>query len=85
MSKMDGAVMSGTGFAVIAGFLFAIIGMIVGAFIVWNQAPVVGGEWWPYIRIGATAVGAIIAAKVGVLVGYIVGGIGGTILGFVLG
>jgi len=54
-------------FAVIA----AVSGLAVGAWFVWTNAPVVGGEFWPYIRVVGSIIGAIIGAKVFALIAYL--------------
>lgn len=65
--------MGGIFVAQIVMILFALAGLAGGALIAWNHAPVVGGEWWPYIRAGAAILGAVIGAKIAAIIGYIVG------------
>lgn len=49
-------------------FVSALIGAIGTGLWAWANAPVVGGDFWPYIRVGAALVGALIGAKVGAVV-----------------
>lgn len=48
-------------------FAGCLAGVVAGAAIAWAYAPPVGGEFWPYIRVGAALIGAAIGSKVGVL------------------
>lgn len=57
------------GVAVLVGLVSA----IGSGWYVWVNAPVIGGELWPYIRVVATIVGAIIGFKIGVLVVALLG------------
>lgn len=51
------------------------IGMLVGivfgglsaGILTWMYAPPVGGEFWPYIRVGATLVAMAVGAKLGII------------------
>lgn len=66
--------------AQILAFALALVGLAAGAYLAWTHAPPVGGEWWPYIRVGAVIVAAVIGAKVGALVGYLTAVIVGIIV-----
>lgn len=85
MVSVEGAITGGIGLAAIFGLVFSLLGLLGAGFWVWNNAPVVGGEWWFYIRIGATVVCAIIGAKLGAIVGYFVGIVTGSAVGGILG
>lgn len=55
------------------GLLFAIAGLIAGLYFTWMNAPAVGGEMWPYIRVVAMVFGGFIAMKISGIIGYVVG------------
>ena len=57
--------MTDTFLASIAGYIG---GFVVFAVVAWFIAPPVGGEFWPYIRVGAALVAGTIGAGVGQLV-----------------
>jgi len=77
---MSDKFMAGVIGAQVFGIIGALAGLVAGAFLVWNHAPVVGGEWWPYVHVVATAIGGVIGAKIGVLVGMICAGVVGLIV-----
>ena len=52
--------------SVVIGFC----GLLVGGYLAWAYAPVVGGQWWPYIHAVATGVSAIVGLKAGLLAGF---------------
>lgn len=54
----------------IVGWLF---GLGAGALYAWNNAPIVGGEFWPYIRVFVAAFAGLLTAKVGAIVGLLIG------------
>lgn len=85
MVSAEGAFTGGIGAAIVLAAVFWVVGLVVGGYSVWTQAPVVGGALWPYIHAIATVIGGFIAAKVGAVVGYIVGAIIGAVLGGFLG
>lgn len=51
--------------AITAGFVF---GIAIGV-ITWMYAPPVGGEYWPYIRVGAAMIAGYLGAQIGVMIG----------------
>lgn len=85
MASLERAFTGGVGVAIILSVILSVVTLALGALFVWNNAPPVGGEYWFYIRIAVTIVGAVIAAKVGAIIGYIVGGIAGGVIGGLLG
>lgn len=84
MASIEGAFTGSIGASAILGVIFSVIGMAIGAFLVWNHAPMVGGSWWFYIRIGATIIGALVGAKIGAIVGFFTGAVVGGIVGGLL-
>jgi len=55
---------------VIIGWL---LGFGAGALYAWNNAPVAGGEFWPYIRVVVAILAGLLTAKVAALVGVLLG------------
>lgn len=55
-------------------FVMMLAGAAVGGYLVWTHAPPVGGDWWFYVRLIASVIGALIGAKVGYVAGVILGG-----------
>lgn len=53
--------------------LLALVGFAVGAYLIYHHAPVVGGEYWPYIRIVVSIIGGVIVGKVAAIVGVLFG------------
>lgn len=85
MASLDGALAGGIGLAAVLGLVLSVTGLAVGAWLTWHNVPVVGGEWWFYIRAAATVIGAVVGAKVGGIVGYFMGIVGGAFVGGILG
>jgi hypothetical protein len=58
------------GFALWAAFSVVMVFGVPTAvgYLVFTNAPVVGGAWWPYIRVVVTAIAALIALKAVVVV-----------------
>lgn len=63
--------------SVVATWGMAIIGWLLGlgagALYAWNNAPVAGGEFWPYIRVVVAILAGLLTAKVAALVGVLLG------------
>lgn len=52
-------------------FIASIVGFFIGAVITWILAPEVGGEYWPYIRVGTSLlIGLTVTGTISV-VGYV--------------
>ena len=51
----------------LVSLLSAVVVGILAALATWMYAPPVGGEFWPYIRVGAALVAGIIGAKLGIV------------------
>lgn len=45
-------------------YVSIVFGFLLGFLAVWLLAPEVGGEWWPYLRLGFSSLGGIIVARV---------------------
>lgn len=71
-SGEEGAVL-GTITVYAMGLIFAVVGLLYGGYYTWTHAPVVGGEWWPYIRVAATVFGAFLSMKISAIIGYVLG------------
>lgn len=54
------------------GAAWTLFGAVVSGLYVWHNAPQVGGEWWPYVRVVAAVIAAIIGGKVAALAAAIV-------------
>jgi len=50
-----------------------LLGFGAGALYAWNNAPVAGGEFWPYIRVVVAILAGLLTAKVAALVGVFLG------------
>lgn len=50
-----------------------LLGFGAGALYAWNNAPVAGGEFWPYIRVVVAILAGLLTAKVAALVGVLLG------------
>jgi len=63
--------------SVVVPWAMAIIGWLLGlgagALYAWNNAPMVGGEFWPYIRVVVVILAGLLTAKVAALVGLLLG------------
>jgi len=70
-------------------YLFAIIAWFMGfvgaTWYAWHNAPIVGGEYWPYIRVGIAVVAGFISAHVLSILAAIIGALLAAVVVFLAG
>ena len=68
-------------------YLFAIIAWVIGfggaTWYAWHNAPIIGGEYWPYIRVAVAVIAGFISAHVMSVLGAIIGALLAVVVGFI--